>query len=358
MKWANLVPDFLKKKHKVKPASRTDADYTDEFTELPEEEVKSEAEQLAEEELEKDIAELGVSDKQKEEFMEQNHQLNLKDLGNWLPDKVIESKKEDLYCRLYRLDDVDGKLKWNPIELPKDGVDIFPIGLDLLEMTALTTGPGRFYFRIWDKKRCCSVYNAPMPFSEDAKPLVEEKIKKIDKVDELRGEMTESFDKIVEMMKTKGGLTFEQQLILKLISDSGKKGGSDLNESLMTAFASVKSQEIKSGADVRKTEIDSTTELAKMKMEIEKAKIGIAETLGEIPDEFKTKEEAEEGLGKVVNGVNKFVEGMSSFMNNLSNVIEKAQKPGQQGQQGSAEEDIQATADKIAGETMSEGEGE
>lgn len=339
--------NFLKKKTKTKETTEEpgDRDFGEQLTEAEKEE--------AAEKLKRDLQEEVTKEEEEETVATEIGTFNLQELGDIFPDKIVEGAHDDIKLYVQKLCYKGGKTVYTPFPLPSGEEQLLPLNYEDLEVMC---GPGRYYVKLFHKKTRKYIFLKSFTFvasvaSDEKYYEKTEEPEKVEANEKFKQEMIEQVATIKEMIKTKGGLTFEQQLIMKLLTDSGKKGGSEINESLMNAFANVKSQEIKSGAEVRKTEIGSTTELAKMKMEIEKAKIGIAATLDELPDEFKTKEEAEEGLGKVVNGVNKFVEGMSNFMNNLSNVIEKAQKPGQQ---EDAEEDIEARAEKIAGETMSE----
>jgi len=302
----------------------------------------------------------------KEEPVEQK-KINLSVFGDIFPNIEINAiTADDLILYVDKYVSVDGNRQQIKIDMPTDPEQIFPLDMERLQAML---GPGNFYLKLYNKritdpkKRWLYYKMFTFPETEETekkiKEITTEKTELPDPIKSLKLDTDDKFNQILEMIKTtqnKGELTFEQQLLMMLIKDKDKKGGShDLNEPLLKAFASVKTAEITSTAETKKAEITASTELEKMRVGLEKAKLEINQGINKIPNDIsENPDEAKKGLEAVVDGVNRFVDSINSFMGNLTTIIDKSQE-AEKRKGGKSEipggDDIQKAVDEIVNET-------
>lgn len=303
-----------------------------------------------------------------EEHLISTEEVNMKlsDFGDVFPEIEIEPLTQDnLILYITELKKIDGQRKSFSVKIEHQE-EWFPVNRDMLEASL---GPGTFFLKLYkrgekDPKKKW-LFNKQFVFGaeempEDVAGMVEHKANEAANQETEKAENTllkEEIIKLHEEVKELGdskGKTFQQELILTLLKDHNKSGRGELNEALLSSFASVKTAEITSVAETTKAQINANTALARMKVELEKAKLNIKDPLGEPPNDLKDNpKESKEGLGAVVDGVNKFVNGMNAFMDNLTTIIDKAQEKQKGRPTG---DDIQDAVDKIVAETTGIGE--
>lgn len=258
------------------------------------------------------------------------NKVNLKDLCDLLPDREIEvSSMENILPYLYQEIKKDGVKKWVPAELPEG--EIFPISAEDLEMLL---GPGKWHLKIRDRATGKFVFNKVIVFQqteteqsedfESNKEVAKEETEEIEEGDKneivsLVSRLSEKIEKLESQIKSTGGLTFEQQLLMQLLST--KKDGP--NEKLLEAVTSLKTAEVQAITEKEKIKAQQITKIEELKHQLELAKLEIIKAGQSLPKELTGgDEQTQNTVDKIVSGVGKVMNGLTDFMEKLQSIID------------------------------------